>query len=264
MKVLHVWNIAGVASIIAKYMDRLFKTESNVVMRKQFDRFGLTVYGETWNCGAKAFTFKALWMARKYDLIHVHDFDKFVLLLKIFYPNKPVILHYHGTRIRGKANERRKYYQKADFIIVSAPDLLEDLPDATYIPNPIDSEFFKPLRDHPDNSAIYIIKQQEELGENLEWPKSMAQKYGLKLSLKDRIENPIPYAELPAFLNQYSYLIDRDYIKSLSKTALEALACGLKVVAWNGKLIGGLPKEHKPEIVTKQLHNLYKKLTRTG
>lgn len=264
MRVLHVWNTAGVGSVIAKYMDRLFQTESTVVMRKEFDRYGLTIYGELWNCGAYVFTAKALWKARKYDLIHVHDFDKVVPLMKRFYPTKPVILHYHGTRIRGKSKERFRYYRKADLIIVSTSDLLEDLPEATYLPNPVDTDFFKPLEGHSDNSALYVIKQQEELGENFEWPKGLARKYGLQLSFRDRIDNPIPYKELSIFLNRYSYLLDRDYIKSLSKTALEALACGLKVVAWNGKIVEGLPKKHEPENVTKQFYTLYKKLKRTN
>ena len=261
MRVLHVWDIAGVGSVIAKYMHKMPNVESWVITRARFDRFGCTAFGERMNCRAEAFTLKALWMARKYDLIHVHDFDKFVPLLKRFYPSKPVILHYHGTRIRGKADGRRRYYQKADFVIVSTPDLLEDSPEATYIPNPVDTEFFQPLRDHSDNSAIYIIKHQEELGETLEWPKSVAQKYGLKLSFRDRIENPIPYKELPMFLNQYSYFVDRDYVKSLSKTALEALACGCRVIRWDGQVIGSLPLEHYPTVVVEKILKIYESLT---
>ena len=37
MKVLHIWNTSGVASIIAKFMDKLFDTKSLVVHRKAFD-----------------------------------------------------------------------------------------------------------------------------------------------------------------------------------------------------------------------------------
>jgi hypothetical protein len=61
MRVLHVCNTAGVASVIAKYMDRLFGTESLVVWRKVFDPYGLTTYGELWDCGAKEFALKCLW-----------------------------------------------------------------------------------------------------------------------------------------------------------------------------------------------------------
>jgi len=262
LKVLHIWNTAGVGSIIAKYMDKTFGTESWVIMRKRFDKFGLTTYGECWDCGSKTFTLKALLEARKYDLIHVHDFDKIVPLLKRIYSKKPVVLHYHGSRIRGKAEERYKYYCNADFIIVSTPDLLETLPDATYVPNPVDTEFFRQTNKHNDNSAVYIIKHQ--LGEDLEWARKMAEKYGLNLSFRDRVKNPIPHVELPSFLNQFSYYIDRDYIKSLSKTALEALACGLKVIDYKERIIHPpLPSLHRPEKVVNELYQIYQQICKS-
>ena len=259
MKILHVWNTAGVASLIAKFMDRLYQTESEVIMRKKFDKFGLTTYGECWDCRGKVFIVKALWKARRYDIIHVHALDEIVPLLKLLYPKKPVVLHYHGTDIRGKAKERYRYYRKADFIIVSTPDLLETLPDATYIPNPVDTELFWQLSRHDDNSAVYIIKHQP--GEEIEWAKKMAEKYELNLSLRDRVKNPVPYLELSEFLNQFSYYIDRNYIKSLSKTALEALACGLKVINWKGEIVKPpLPQQHFPREVCSQLLKIYKGL----
>jgi hypothetical protein len=102
MKVLHIWNTAGIGSIIAKYMDRLFGTKSLVVHRRVFDPYGFTTYGELWDCGAKMFALKCLWLARKFDIVHVHSFDKLILFLKFLYPKKPVVMHYLGSEIRGK------------------------------------------------------------------------------------------------------------------------------------------------------------------
>ena len=51
-------------------------------------------------------------------------------------------------------------------------------------------------------------------------------------------------------LNRYEYCIDRTSPGSLSKTVLEALACGLKAIRWDGRVVSGLPKEHRPERVS--------------
>lgn len=255
MKILHIWNTAGVGSLLAYFMDKLFGTKSWVVMRKKLDPFGLTTFGESWECGGKIFTLKALWMAKNYELIHVHSFDRIIPFLKMIYPKKPVILHYHGSDIRDKWNQK-KYWKKADKVLISTPDLLDGAPEeAILLSNPVNIEKFKSLTDRSDNSAIYIIKNQ--IKENLEWPSLMAHKHGLKISFRDRIKNPIPHSELPMLLNQYTYFIDRDYVKSLSKTALEALACGCKVVNFKGEIVTKLPRKHNPEVVTKRLAEIY-------
>lgn len=54
----------------------------------------------------------------------------------------------------------------------------------------------------------------------------------------------------------------RLYKVPLSKTALEALACGLKVITWKGKIIEGLPPENHPENVAKRIFNIYLKVKR--
>jgi len=85
-------------------------------------------------------------------------------------------------------------------------------------------------------------------------------KNGLKLEIVDRVRQPIPYMRLPTFLNSFEYYIDRNYIPSLSKTALEALACGVKVIRWDGKIIKKLPEQHKPENVIRKLAEIYEDL----
>jgi len=264
MKILHIWNTAGVGSIIAKYMDKTFGTESWVIMRKRFDKFGFTTYGECWDCRGKIFTLKSLLKARKYDLIHVHAFDRIVPLLKLLYPKKPVVLHYHGTDIRGKAEERKRYYRKADFIIVSTPDLLETLPDATYIPNPVDTELFYPRNIYEPKTSFHISYRADELA------KKYAKQYNLKLYIHDRETAPIPHIKFPDVLSKYEYYIDvKRFIDgkiatALSKTALEALACGLKVINWNGEIVHPpLPQQHLPEEVCSRVFKIYKGLVTT-
>ena len=252
MRILHIGNTAGVASVIAKFMDRIFDTKSLVVMREVFDKYGLTTYGEVWNCGAKVFALKCLWLARKFDIVHVHDFDKLVPWLKCLYRNKPAILHYHGTRIRKRWKEREKFWSKADVVFVSTPDLLEDAPDhAIYMPNPVDTDLFYPMTNcnRKPKSALafrYHLDEKKAM--------SYAKKYSLQLTI---LERNIPHKEMPKIFNQYEYYVDQTEIPSLSKTALEALACGLGVICWDGELVEKLPTEHKPENVAYKIYNIY-------
>lgn len=256
VSVLHIWNTAGVASVIAKFQKKILGWNTWVIMRGKYDKYGLTTYGEIINTDKIRFILKALVLARKYDIIHVHDLDRLIPVLKTIY-NKKIILHYHGSRIRGRWSERKKYWGKADLVLVSTPDLLENAPnDIIYLPNPVDTQLFKPmLRFRKRNTALYIYRHQ--LNEDIEWPKKIAEKMGWDLTIIDREKNPIPYREMPQILNRYEYFIDRKHIPSLSKTALEALACGVKVVRWDEKIVSELPIEHSPKYVVFKLKELY-------
>ena len=70
-----------------------------------------------------------------------------------------------------------------------------------------------------------------------------------------------------AVLSSYEYYIDikrsvspgalGELVQTLSKTGLEALACGCKVIQWDGDVIVGLPDEHHPKTVVNKLWELY-------
>lgn len=263
MKVLHIWNIGGCGSIIAKYMDKLYATKSWVVTRKKFDPFGVTRYGECWDCNGKLFTLKALWKARRYDLIHVHAFDRIIPFLKILHPNKPIVLHYHGSDIRERWNERKRLWYKADALLVSTKDLLEGAPkDVIYIPNPVDTDLFHPKHTASQpNTAFHMKYFADDLAEEY------AEKHGLKLHMHDSVENPIPYQKVADVLCDFGYYIDVKRVdldfkvgECLSKIALQALACGLKVINCKGAIIEGLPPEHQPEDVVAKLFKIYESI----
>jgi len=261
LKVLHIWNTAGVASIIAKYQAKLLGWKTWVITRRQYDRFGLTVYGEAISCRARIFKLISLIKSLNYEIIHVHSLDEIIPLIKKILPWRKVIIHYHGSDIRGRWRERERYWSMADLVLVATPDLLENAPKTvTYLPNPVDTELFKPIPElRRPGTALYIVKHHED--EDVNWPRRVAEKLNLKLTIRDRLKEPIPYRELPKILNQFEYYIDRNYIKSLSKTALEALACKCKVVRWDEKVIEKLPEKHKPENVVMKLRELYEQIT---
>jgi len=258
-KVLHIWNTAGVASIIGKYMDRIYGTKSYVIMRRSFDKFGLTTYGDCFNDSAKFFLLRSLYKAKDFSLIHIHSLDKLVPIIKFLYPKKPVILHYHGSDIRGRWEEKRKYYSKADKIFVSTPDLLEGFKEAIYIPNPVDTELFYPRGKKRLRRAFHIYYNANDIAEML------AKKYNLELVIHNREKDPIPYRKLGEILSEYEYYIDvrrREgrIIRNISKTALEALACGCKVIKYNGEILKELPLENIPEKVVERIWLVYKDL----
>lgn len=268
MRVLHVWNTAGVASVIAKFQQKILGWYTNVLVMEKFDPYGLTTYGTIVKGPKYLFVAKVLAEARKYDILHIHDFDKIVPLIKRIYPRKKIVLHYHGSRIRGKWNERKKYWSKANAILVSTKDLLHGAPsDAVHLPNPVDTDLFKPLNLKREKKGLVIVKT----GRKHMWKRlvkhadELAEKLGLEYDVIIADDTPIPYKEMPIILNSYEYFMDLPHgyteadflINEISKTGLEALACKTKVITWNGDVLRDLPEEHRPENVVKKLEKIY-------
>jgi hypothetical protein len=72
------------------------------------------------------------------------------------------------------------------------------------------------------------------------------------------------YGEMPDFLKQYELYVDIRYVnkkvlENLSKTALESLACGLRVLDYKLNYHKGLPSEHNPSHVISELSHIYSK-----
>jgi hypothetical protein len=69
---------------------------------------------------------------------------------------------------------------------------------------------------------------------------------------------------MPQVLTQYSVYVDLKHIggallQAPSKTALECLACGLKVLNHRLEFIEKLPEEHHPQKVAAQVLEIYRK-----
>lgn len=254
LKVLHVWDQAGVGSLIAKTQRDLLGWDSHLIIRYPYDPYGIVKYygGEIYRCPASAFKAISLFKSMEHDIAHIHSLDTYVPMLSRI---RPTILHYHGSDIRGKWAQRRPYWEKARQILVSTPDLLEGAPtNVTYLPNPVDTDLLTPRPElRVEGTAVHLIANSQDIA----WARSRAEKMNLRLTL---LRREFKYEDMVSVLSPFEYLIDRTSVKSLSKTALEALACGLKVVAWNCDVVYELPKEHKPENVTVQLRNLIEHL----
>ncbi len=141
MRILHIENTAGVATLLSKGQ-RALGHDSDVL--------------ETWRCyfdNAHDFehyyegTFfhklrmmsKTVELAKKYDVVHIHsgiarNRIDYALIKKIL--GKPLIVHYHGSETR--LGYGMRHQKLADVKIVATPDLLSYHPDAVFIPNPME------------------------------------------------------------------------------------------------------------------------------
>ena len=271
MRILHVWDVAGVALVISKYLKK-FNIQSEVILRKNSDKYGIcNVYSRDIKihfCSSlKDFYLKVLKFSKKYHIIHVHSLDKIIPILRGLYPIKKIVLHYHGSDIRGKSRclRKRVYMWFSSTIFVSTNDLLQHVPNACYLPNPIDMEFFSPNRSLKNNrygKAVYFLKYPDTEKE-LRVAKKIAEEKNLKLTVINICRGEyVPYHSLPDFLSNFEFFIDQVTIPSLSKTALEALSLGLKVIRWDKRVLDEFSPEHDPSNVVKKLVKMYYNLVR--
>lgn len=260
MKVLHIFNWAGVPSLLIKGL-RQKGHEADLIVRQE-SRYNFP-YEKVVNLSARDFFFHILKLSQKYDLLHIHglnylkQFNIDVFALKTI--RVKFVLHLHGTRLR--LNHDRLIVKLAlklsDALLVSTPDLLSYCTSAIWLPNPVDP-IFKPFENlQRRGKALYFRHWYEPEKENL--VKKMCREMGLELTIPDK---PIPYSMMPHFLNQFEVFFDRFTIPSLSKSALEALARGCKVISWKGPVTNPeeIIKNHSLIVVTEKLLEIYKKI----
>jgi hypothetical protein len=307
MKILHINDQAGVACILAKYQ-RYNGIESKVLLTNslltnyKFDKFGIfKFYKDYVNIiQGSNYVDYCISEAQNTDVIHIHSMEELVIKMrKKFGNSKKIILHYHGTDIRGRKNSiifnipylksrakvfavrirnrtrliKMGYYKSlriesqklADEILVSTPDLLSLLPNAKYLPNPVDIEHFS-----KDNAAA-TINEFKDKGLTIKTPTGNIEKslqyckqnnIDLKIDVFDRTKTPLLYRQVPNLLKKYQVYVDirvvnDKILESLSKTALESLACGLKVLNYKLEYLDKLPEIHNPVNVINQLENIY-------
>jgi len=297
MHILHVWDQAGVAYTLAKYQQELQKNDAKVIMIGNYNKYGIIDFYKQYivNVTLEEFTEKCIEKAKSADIIHIHSrIDILLKLRQKFGRSKKIILHYHGTDIRGLKKQklphrsrlsdlavgsilmyrrirdkilfRRRMHinaqRMADTIIVSTPDLLELVPKGIHLPNPVDTDHFKPdsISKNEQKEALTIDTEVTDI----QWALDYCKRHNIPLNIEvyNRIKDPIIYKDMPDFLRRYKIYVDIRYVnvnilENLSKTALEALACGLKVLDYQLKYRQGLPREHDPINVISRLSTIY-------
>lgn len=287
MKIIgHYWNICGIGGLLARYLDREFpgKYASIAIDRGHANKYSHNNEKTlVWNNRASVWIAKCFVYAKKLDIIHVHIGVQWLPYFRFFYPNKRIIIHVHGSKIRGRWHLEPDI-MLANQTIVSTPDLLEGAHEGThYLPNPVDEELIEKVRKsvkdripdafHVDRYAVDVAKKY-------------AQDNGLEITVFDRNKTPMPHKEFLELmakhrfyinveratflkaLSSYEYYIDvkRDFpgyayekliLKAFSLTGLEALRLGCKVIDWKGEIHEGLPLEHTGKMVARKLNAIY-------
>ena len=103
MKILHINDKAGVACILVKYQ-RLSGIESKVLSSNTIDKFGILKFYKDYVDIVDPVNFVEYCIseAKNADIIHIHSGEQLVIKMrKTFGNSKKIILHYHGTDIRG-------------------------------------------------------------------------------------------------------------------------------------------------------------------
>ena len=303
MRVLHINDQAGVACVLAKYQLRN-GIESKVVSNNTIDKFGILKFYKDYVNIVKPIDFvdHCIAEAKDADIIHIHSNETLVFKIREAFGNsKKIILHYHGTDIRGlvkKKSEKsilqnmknknklflrkikkrlwlikRGYYKSfsveaqnlANEILVATPDLLTLLHNANYLPNPVDLDHFSKKNNNKEEpkyniNALTIHTETGDIQKTLEYCK--INNINLKINVYDRTKKPLLYEEVPNFLKKYDIYVDirvvnGKILENYSKTALESLACGLKVLNYKLEYVDKLPEIHNPVNVVNKLQNIY-------
>src|SRR5688572_3827882 len=115
MKILHLNDQAGVSCVLAKYQNKLGNDAK--VIKVSDDKYGIYEYYHDYIQLVRQDEFieKSLQEAKYYDIIHVHSSSGMIFVLRKKYgTSKKVILHYHGTEIRGLDNfdNRKREYNE--------------------------------------------------------------------------------------------------------------------------------------------------------
>ncbi|MFH0816428.1 MAG: glycosyltransferase [Methanobacteriota archaeon] len=222
MKVLHVHNVAHVPITLCKAL-RAAGVEAD---------FAEEVSGAS---------------VSDYDIVHVHYAVNRKSLAGIRAARrlgKPVVLHHHGSDVRqvtGSGMAPLPFWRSAvsgwarkrsDWVVLATPDLIRFCPSGTYVPNPVDTEMFRPTAGEKLDRVLICGRQVK--GSRLMKFIDPARQYDsintglpLKLPSNVRVLQPVPRAEFPAFLNRYPEMMGA--IGDLVTMArMEAMACSLK------------------------------------
>ncbi|HEX7178473.1 MAG TPA: hypothetical protein VF220_02030 [Nitrososphaeraceae archaeon] len=129
VRIVHVNNIAGVASTLAEYQ----KKQGHEVEVYVFNKLICKQFGGIFINYMSPF---ARWrflrkIKNDYDIWHYHyPYGSLKRGMEKRNKDKKYLKHYHGDDIRGKYD--------GDFCLVSTPDLLEYTPNGKWLPTPID------------------------------------------------------------------------------------------------------------------------------
>ena len=269
MKLLVLWNTAGAFSPVAKWLNENGH-EARIVMRREFDVFRHTADS---GCGIMVRTSGGFYkegmkqiLKWRPDVIHCSSSIKMLVLARMIAPRTPTILSYHGSDVRNSPTGKvHPMASLADFIHVVSPDLQQY---GVWIDRVINEHFHYRGGRVPDTALMYYSPHYyvDSRKDAMEW----CEQRGIELTIVDRTDpefEPIPNNAMPMVYSKNEYYLDwkgqKGEFHALSKCALEALACGCKVVhdSDTDKIIG--PDDYKMAKIEDYV-GLYDSMKRTS
>lgn len=279
MKILHLWNLADVAFVLKKYQENIYGHKVSIFKKSGFDPYRI---GQFYNhkdyipkiFGTKEYYFLSILKSMVPEVIHINGLFEIIPYIKRLRPSAKIIFEYHGTAHVQKIKPfKNKLSSLIDKEVVCSPDLLDFVPNAELIVNPINTEHFKQKK--LKNEKYFMILQRDWSEEKI---KQVIKKRGfnknfevIRTSKMDGTkiikDQGIFYKDLPNFFYNYGGFIDiklniyGDVIKALSLMGIQALSCGLKVVSSiENTELQVLPEEFKPENVCKKWEKVYEEI----
>lgn len=261
MKILHTYNTANVASILAKEQRKRGHTVK-VLMFEQNDTFLFREYGGLTLIKSSKYVKAVVDEAVKgrYDIIHIHSNVNVLDCLKYALLDTPIVLHYHGHDVK---NHSKYIEDNSDIILCSLPTLVK--PGFIYLPIPIDLSHWE-NNCKTGNKAFWFMQWNKFTWneKRLEVMERMID-VGLDCKIIERWKHYIPYMTMQeTYYNRFGVCVEYkdfvDYSKglSLSVTALESLACGLSVYYLvEDRFINEFPMKHSVENVVDVLDKIY-------
>jgi glycosyltransferase involved in cell wall biosynthesis len=294
LNILHIWDQSAVACVLAKNQQKLGH-EVKILRRTGYDRYGIyEFYGEIVTLiPEENFLELSLQEANKADLVHIHSrTDALFYIRRKSNKRNKIIMHFHGSDLRGinqkykrqdlllnpgllvrnsrSTRVRRKNNllaeRSADKVLYSTADLRKFLKrnDSVLINIPIDTDHFTPNTNNQTSKDFFIFNT--EAISNMKWIIDYCKRSGIdNLKVIDRMKHPVKYSDMPRFLKQFGTYVDIRYVNdnvlsNLSTTALQSLACGLKVVNYNLEQVSELPRYHVGSNAAKLVQKAYEEI----
>jgi len=264
MKVLHLNNVANVSKLLSKALN------ANGVESDVFDFYFPAAKGEFKRTLLKMlYSPYAIYQMLKYnkklknenfDIAHIH---LAYLGLSGILGRYKYVLHCHGSDLY--LNLYRKSLRgitlyalkRASVVLYSTPNLHKYLDDfnitAQYLPNPIDTELFKPLGENLPNKKVLInarietikgiditfdvLKRVYEKDKNIQfycfnWGSRVSEcRYHKNLEVLPTV----PYHEIPEIINRVNIVIGQFLLGALGMAELEAMSFAKPTICFYDK-----------------------------
>ncbi|MFW9975136.1 MAG: hypothetical protein ACFFDQ_07730 [Candidatus Thorarchaeota archaeon] len=260
MRVLYLWNPAGALTPVADWLVENGH-EARIIMSTKFDLFGNTSISPAArmvNSSQEYYQVIIQELLRFHpSIIHVNAHLQSLVLARVLHPMTPIVFQYHGSEVRYRKAVHREILL-ADRVLVSTPDLKQY---GEWYDRPVDSRFYDRGGRVKDTAVMFHTSffMEDLQAEAKQWCESR----GIKLTILQRDKGEgVPYEEMPKYLSKFEYFLDfKGYgdPEAYSRLAIEALACGTKVVSDNdpSKILETYPFP-KPE----RYYYLYKEIRR--